>query len=433
MGRIPVCQIFLVPSISDPLYSAPPPTDSKPEASNFPSQFYEFNQDTTLFQPPKYPEAPKNMYYQVPPTSSKVEKLKPIFPWEEHAPRPTRVFPNERPLSPEPESRPTAESGSGQLAAATTLSGASENPELSKGSTSSSMSPPETDPWNSYSRTNAWDAMPEIERYVQAISQARKGKVEVVHQGNSMTGRADNSSSSPLTQIDRRPSMKLTDFPTEVERPSLPVTPAPRHPSFWGEERDAASELPTAEGVPKQEDWVSDFPSYPQRNFASLTYPSGFTWLHFLNWRCQFCGKQNPVQKLEELQKRQSEVLQTGPELRSRELPRREMPGSAVDPAAMAAAAAAAAATTSKAFSPASPKLEDVSTDLPTSGTDTDTAIATAALASQTAKNVTSPAKPKSILKEPSFELGGLSTRDASSAPEGLAPEVLSPDISTSA
>lgn len=51
--------------------------------------------------------------------------------------------------------------------------------------------------------------------------------------------------------------MRLTDFPTELERPSLPVTPAPiRRPSFWGEERDEQGELPAAEGVPSQEDWV---------------------------------------------------------------------------------------------------------------------------------------------------------------------------------
>jgi len=35
------------------------------------------------------------------------------------------------------------------------------------------------------------------------------------------------------------------------------VTPAPiRRPSFWGEERDEEGELPAAEGVPSQEDWV---------------------------------------------------------------------------------------------------------------------------------------------------------------------------------
>ena len=67
----------------------------------------------------------------------------------------------------------------------------------------------------------------------------------------------------PTAQEDRRPSFKLTDFPTEVERPSLPVTPAPiRRPSFWGEERDE-SQLPAADGVPKQEDWVRQFSFSP--------------------------------------------------------------------------------------------------------------------------------------------------------------------------
>jgi len=92
---------------------------------------------------------------------------------------------------------------------------------------------------------------------------------------------------------ERRPSMRLTDFPTEIERPSLPVTPAPvRRPSFWGEERDEAGELPAAEGVPKQEHW-------------------------------------NPAAKLEELQQRQSEVLAQGPTSPQREIPDRKLPGSA--------------------------------------------------------------------------------------------------------
>lgn len=61
-----------------------------------------------------------------------------------------------------------------------------------------------------------------------------------------------------LPSPEKVPGMRLTDFPTELERPSLPVTPAPRRrPSFWGEERDEKGELPAAEGVPAQEDWVS--------------------------------------------------------------------------------------------------------------------------------------------------------------------------------
>lgn len=271
------------------------------------------------------------MYYQVPskPKPSKVEKPKPIFPWEEHAPKPTRVFPDERLPSPEPEPEPESElepepeteAEPKPLAAADV----SESPDFTKESRSSSSS--EIDPWNSYTRTNAWDAMPEIERYVQAFAQARKGKVQVIHRSTPSTDTVDE-----IPAEKRRPSMRLTDFPTEFERPSLPVTPAPRRPNFWGEERDEAGELPAAEGVPKQEEWVSRFPSYFKPKFASPAPASGSATSRTLYWRCQYCGKQNPVQKLEELQRKQSEVLKTGPEFRPKDIPKREMPGSAVEP-----------------------------------------------------------------------------------------------------
>ncbi len=348
------------------------------------------------------------MYYQVPSKPTRTEKLKPIFPWEEHAPKPTRVFPDERAPSPEPEVEPEVEaeaeaeeepefeSESEPVAEARTSSDASESSVFTKGSRSSSNSASESDPWNSYARVNAWDAMPEIERYVQAFVQSRKGKVQVLHQAPPDAETDDQSSSSPPAKAERRPSMRITDFPTEWERPSLPVTPAPRRPSFWGEERDEEGELPAAEGVPKQEDWVSRFSSYPQSKFDS---PSRSTALRVLSWRCQYCGKQNPVQKLEELQKRQTEVLQTGPELRPKEIPKRAIPDSAVDTAAVTAG------------------VDMVDIEAPT------------------VTDARSPVKPKSILREPSFELGGLSGENDSSTSNDVAPEVLSlsPDVSASA
>lgn len=180
---------------------------------------------------------------------------------------------------------------------------------------------------------------------------------------------------SAQVDVSRRPSMKLTDFPTEVERPSLPVTPAPiRRPSFWGEERDELGNLPTAEGVPKQEDWVRRFSSYPAPVFLDLPPP-----LHDLRgdlyWRCQFCGQQNPVMKLEELQRRQSEVLMSPTETRqlgdAADPPTRKMPESASREAAIEAAVLAMSPTET-------PKV------------------------------------PKPILKAPSFELG----REPESSPE---------------
>ena len=90
--------------------------------------------------------------------------------------------------------------------------------------------------------------------------------------------------------------MRLTDFPTEFERPSLPVTPAPvRRPSFWGAERDAQGDLPGAEGVPDQSDW-------------------------------------DPSARLAELQRKQSEVLAQGSASPTRAIPNREEVGSASVP-----------------------------------------------------------------------------------------------------
>lgn len=123
------------------------------------------------------------------------------------------------------------------------------------------------------------------------LLQKRRGKVEVLPNESSLAGGVPHEGLDDLP-VGRRPSIILTDFPTEVERPSLPVTPAPiRRPSFWGEERDAAGELPRAEGVPEQSDW-------------------------------------DPSARLKELQRKQSEVLAQGPKSPARAIPNRSLIGS---------------------------------------------------------------------------------------------------------
>lgn len=233
--------------------------------------------DRKLFQAPKaYPQAPKGMWYEVPKTPPLNEKPKPIFPWEEYQAKPTRVFADEIALS--PEATPSVSTDNDTLA------------ELTSPPTPSSQSTAE--PFGSYSRTNAWDEMPEIERYVSALAQSRRAKVEVLL--NKLGTDEDALLPGGEKPSERRPSMRLTDFPTEIERPSLPVTPAPiRRPSFWGEERNSMGDLPGAEGVPKQEDW-------------------------------------NPTARLEELQRRQSAVLAQGPTSPTRTIPDRQLPESAV-------------------------------------------------------------------------------------------------------
>jgi glycogenin glucosyltransferase len=191
--------------------------------------------DRTPFKAPeKYPEPPTGMYYEVPKTPT-YQKPAPIFPWEKDAPKPTRVFAEDndsiRPIS--SGSTITDEKGESVIP---TYPVATVTP---------------VDPWQAFNiRGNSWDDIPEIERYIRALQKNRKGNIQVL-QGY---GSGIPQSSSPGG---RRPSMRLTDFPTELERPSLPVTPAPvRRPSFWGDERDEEGELPAAEGVPAQTDWV---------------------------------------------------------------------------------------------------------------------------------------------------------------------------------
>ncbi|KLJ10342.1 hypothetical protein EMPG_14251 [Blastomyces silverae] len=285
---------------------APPPVDSKPEAFSLPSQTYTMSQDMQLFQPPSsYPEAPKDMYYQVPPKQPETKTLAHVFPWEAYAPKPTRVF-----LGESTEPGAITESHSKLLAKGGDKIGGSVHSTgpASAGSVTSE------DPWLSYTRSNAWDEVPEIERYMRSLQRPRRGQIQVLKSGATST--AGDRSGTETER--RRPSLLLTDFPTEVERPSLPVTPAPIPRSQYMDESDSEStgrakkkgrgvagrsggddddgddSLPPAAGVPSQENW-------------------------------------NPVERLEELHRRQSALLDETrggpPELEARAIPRRRMPG----------------------------------------------------------------------------------------------------------
>lgn len=211
--------------------SEPPPLNTKPEGISLQRQTYTMSDDTHLFKPPSsYPEAPKDMYYQVPETKPEPKKLARVFPWENRAPKPTRVF---------------LDDGQSLVSAHGKYSAP---PVKEEGLSTDRQNLEEpTDAWENYSRSNAWDEVPEIQKYIQTIQQARKAKTQVL----------SVSSKSQQATTDQETSVKLTDFPSEVERPSLPVTPAPiRRPSVWNRSDENPSELPAAEGVPNQEDWV---------------------------------------------------------------------------------------------------------------------------------------------------------------------------------
>ncbi|KAJ8110154.1 hypothetical protein OPT61_g6929 [Boeremia exigua] len=256
-----------------------PPAQSKPEAANFPSETYVFNDSKQLFKAPAaYPEPPRDMWYQVPETKPEpYQPPKPIFPWEKEPsrPKPTRIFAEDYPPKPTPAPVPApapipADEVSEFEASPPTSQSATTHHENAQDQWTRAKptrvwrdDPPDFKPrtaeesWQAFSHNsaNAWDSVPGIDSYVRSImdSQTRRGKVQVLQQ----TTGTDDIGSPTLSRKDRRESLILTDFPSEVERPSLPVTPAPlRRPTFWGEERDEAGDLPVAEGVPDQNEWV---------------------------------------------------------------------------------------------------------------------------------------------------------------------------------
>lgn len=283
---------------------------------NFPQTHYEMSSDAAPFvPPPRYPSPPKNMWFEVPKERPAPPAAKPraIFPWETHQPRASRVFAD---LPSEPEPTPTEEpaaEASGERKDSIASRSQAET-SVTEASTAEAKSEPETPvsqggpispstPWGSFPRTNAWDDVPEIERYVEGLQQKHR---RTKSQGMKLGGLPP----SDLTQevvIQRRGS-KLTDFPSEVERPSLPVTPAPiRRPKFWGggalgigaddEEADDDEQLPAAEGVPAQSEWVC---------------------VHGILWKPDEClcdlanvlrFHKDPIAQLQKLAKQQSELL----------------------------------------------------------------------------------------------------------------------------
>ncbi|UNI24446.1 Glycogenin glucosyltransferase [Purpureocillium takamizusanense] len=232
----------------------PPPADSRPEALNFPSTHYEMSRDVKPFVPPaRYPSPPKNMWYEVPQEPPQTQPLRPIFPWEAKQPKPSRAF-----ASDGPETTEAAQQSSDGIAVPSASEGA---PGKSQSNLTPAANVMPADPWTSFPRLNAWDDVPGIGRYVEGLQKHRR----VRSQGATA---ASGGVLSPVSSgTDRGEAklhtFKLTDFPSEVERPSLPVTPAPiRRPSFWGDDAPEAGaagsrdqHLPEAPGVPAQAEW----------------------------------------------------------------------------------------------------------------------------------------------------------------------------------
>lgn len=215
------------------------------------------------------------------------EKPRAIFPWESQQPKPSRLFADEPKSSePEPEAEPSMTEGStvatsgetrssqdsSATMAETLITESSETEHKSEASTptlTAKVTP--SDPWASFTRINAWDDNPAIEKYIDAMPMYKKHRSQGSTASQKSLGSVVGGGGAERSQQDtsagaewRRRGSKLTDFPTAVERPSLPVTPAPiRRPKFWapggpgaGDEDEDDDQLPAADGVPRQSDWV---------------------------------------------------------------------------------------------------------------------------------------------------------------------------------
>ncbi|KAI1812219.1 glycosyltransferase family 8 protein [Poronia punctata] len=242
----------------------PPPAESKPEAMNFPSATYEMSKSSSPFVPPeRYPSPPRNMWYEVPKEAPAARSAPPppIFPWEGHQPKPTRVFVDyarpspghEATASDSPRGQPWPLPEGGPLAEPSTP----ESSTVRRSEPSTPLTPAITitsaDSWSSFKHTNAWDSIPAITRSVERYQ--RRLKLEKRQKGEATSSEEDEKE-IPW----RRRGNRVTDFPSKDERPSLPVTPAPIHRStFWGGSSGAEASgrpLPGAADVPGQGDWV---------------------------------------------------------------------------------------------------------------------------------------------------------------------------------
>lgn len=278
-------QPFAAPQTEWDATRAPPPLLSRPEAANFPQQTYEFNADKGLFRAPtSYPEPPKNMWFEVPADKPQgADKLPPIFPWEEReVPRPSRRFAQDEPVQSPTHHEEERDLDFGEFEV--------QDDKLS-GSVTPTITVTSEAAWDAFgaSNKNAWDEVSGIDNYVRALTsfQKNRGQVQVVHSSESAKQQDTSQLTDEILETltdkvnERRESLILTDFPTAIERPSLPVTPAPRRrATFWGQDTTDDLNLPSADGVPHQADWVCPNCGYLSRVPSLATTPASVGFLH---------------------------------------------------------------------------------------------------------------------------------------------------------
>jgi glycogenin glucosyltransferase len=240
--------------------------------------------DLSQFVPPRYPSPPRNLWYNVP----NQEAPKQIFPWEAQQPKPARIFvgdqgsPKQKATALEEPATPTTAattSEAGERRSATRARFGAQKTEACFAGTpfsrNNELSEPNTPTmrgihgggvgadWQAFTRSNAWDDVPEINEYVSGMQPPRKQQASLAGHSLLPTDAAAHADGDAEDEHNAPPirfrALRVTDFPGD--RPSLPVTPAPvRRDNYWGSApmaADGEQRLPTAEGVPAQAEWVS--------------------------------------------------------------------------------------------------------------------------------------------------------------------------------
>ncbi|KAI1436021.1 nucleotide-diphospho-sugar transferase [Xylaria sp. CBS 124048] len=265
------------PSQSDSMSSwdaqrHPPPTESKPEALNFPSTVYEMSKSSDQFVAPQQYSG-HQQESQVPP----------MFPWETYRAKPSRLFWDDQQQqqqqqhhvsqdgTPSGEFGPSSPEEAQPLSVETSFSQlytTADTPQSEQPATPKTPTIPGSPhyQWTSYTRTNVWDEVPEIQRYVEVMQKHRVYRVRTPGI-LSVPPSPGEEGSTGVDSVSRR-QRRVTDFPSAAERPGLPGTTDPngQQKDFWiggaaseggydYEGDDGSTLLPSAVGVPRQSDW----------------------------------------------------------------------------------------------------------------------------------------------------------------------------------
>ena len=182
--------------------------------------------DTRLFQPEPYSAIPQTVITDMSVLAKpEPEKIAQIFPWEGRAPRPTRVF---------------ADGDSSVSTAPTTSTMSSEEEE---GQSTGEETPPvsdtetkieqqqqqqqqqqQTPSWQTYTRSNAWDEVPEIQQFVQSIEDARARAREAERRTDEKEAKSNNHEDawSGSSSNQRQPSSDGIDGTSDTSLSSSP-------------------------------------------------------------------------------------------------------------------------------------------------------------------------------------------------------------------